>query len=86
MKKKKKKMFDFNFVSIDNWILLTFENGDQYQNVCSNALRTASVMLMCGTKQVRNENKRETLRKRKKKDRMSLIKSKKLNVSCSRLI
>jgi len=42
--------------------LLTFENGDQYQNVCSNALRTASVMLMCGTKQVRR--KRERMRER----------------------
>jgi len=64
--------------------LLTFENGDQYQNVCSNALRTASVMLMCGTKQVRR--KRERMRERECIDLEMKEKRKKLNAPCSRLI
>jgi len=42
------KTDNVNLVGQDNWILLTYENGDRYGNTCDNATRTASIMFMCG--------------------------------------
>jgi hypothetical protein len=45
-----------NFL-LDNWILLTFENGESYKNVCDSSARTASIMLVCGSNKVRKKKK-----------------------------
>ncbi|CAF3690897.1 unnamed protein product [Adineta steineri] len=42
------RMDRVNLVGTDNWILLTYENGDPYINICDNSSRTASIMFSCG--------------------------------------
>ncbi|CAF0865602.1 unnamed protein product [Rotaria sordida] len=42
------KLDQVNFVRGDNWILLTYRNGDPYKNICSNSTRSASIMFVCG--------------------------------------
>ncbi|CAF5095948.1 unnamed protein product, partial [Rotaria magnacalcarata] len=38
-----------NLIQGDKWILLTYENGDSYDNVCNNLTRSASIMFVCGS-------------------------------------
>jgi len=42
------KLDRVNLVGEDNWILLTYGNGEQYKDVCDNQIREASIMLVCG--------------------------------------
>lgn len=60
VRKEKDNKLKSNLI-LDNWILLTFENGDIYNNVCDNLTRTASIILLCGSAKVRIKRKNEKI-------------------------
>lgn len=39
----------------DNWMLLTYENGERFINVCDNQTRSAAFVFVCGSNTVRRE-------------------------------
>lgn len=68
---------------VDNWIQLTYGDGDSYVNVCNNATRSASIMFICGPNKVR---KKESLKEIERKYEYLLDKLRALLYSCSSLL
>ncbi|CAF3570812.1 unnamed protein product [Rotaria socialis] len=46
------KLDQVNLIQGDKWILLTYENGDEYDAICNNLTRSASIMFVCGSNMV----------------------------------
>ncbi|CAF0850727.1 unnamed protein product [Rotaria sp. Silwood1] len=42
------KLDQVNLVRGDDWILLTYKDGDPYKDACNNSTRSASIMFVCG--------------------------------------
>ncbi|CAF3422204.1 unnamed protein product [Rotaria sp. Silwood1] len=47
------KLDQVNLVRGDDWILLTYKDGDPYKDACNNSTRSASIMFVCGQNKVR---------------------------------
>ncbi|CAF2414782.1 unnamed protein product [Rotaria sp. Silwood2] len=50
------KLDQVNLVRGDEWILLTYKNGDPYEDACNNSARSASIIFVCGQNKVRKKN------------------------------